>query len=153
MKSLIVMIILGILGPIQIILLLSTLGIVFVPVIFFLVTLQKTLTEISIENRKMPPNQVWLTLIPLFGVVWQFVMVNRISDSLKAEFSKREIKIDENDPGKNVGLAFCILNCCIVIPPIRLYAIAGAFICWIIYWIKIHNYKIKLQQSDSSKLQ
>lgn len=141
------MIILGLLGPFQKILLLSTLGIVFVPAVLFLVTLQKTLTEISIENRKMLPNQVWLTLIPLFGIVWQFELVYRISDSLKAEFSKREIKIDENNPGKNVGLAFCILFCCSVIPTIRLFAFTGAIICWVIYWVKIHNYKIRLQQS------
>ena len=33
----------------------------------------------------MRPGQVWLQLIPLFGQVWQFVVVTRIAGSIQKE--------------------------------------------------------------------
>ena len=69
------------------------------PLIFYLITLSKTLKEVEQTNRRIEPGQVWLTLIPLFGLVWQFIMVNRIADSLKAEFAARNIQVEEDRPG------------------------------------------------------
>ena len=48
------------------------------PFILYLVTLQNTLKEIKPENRKMQPGKVWLMFIPLFSLVWHFIMINRI---------------------------------------------------------------------------
>ena len=42
----------------------------------------------------LTPSQVWLMLIPLFGIAWQFILINRISESLKSEFS---FTLDPND--------------------------------------------------------
>lgn len=119
----------------------------FIPTIFYLITLQNTLKEISIENRKMKPSQVWLMLIPLFGIAWQFIMINRISESLKSEFSSRSISINEEKPGYNIGLTYCILFCCGWIPVLGLLAAIGGLVCWIVYWVKINDFKKKLQQS------
>ena len=58
------------------------LALFLIPAIFFLLTLQNTLKAISEENRKMPPANVWLMFIPLFNIVWQFIMVDRIAHSL-----------------------------------------------------------------------
>lgn len=121
----------------------------FIPLIFYLLTLQNTLSEVSQENRRMQPGQVWLTLIPVFGVIWQFIIVNNLADSLKAEFSKRNIINNENRPGISIGLTYCILICCSIIPFLgMLTGLAGA-ICWIIYWSKISGFKAKLQQTMS----
>ena len=59
-------------GPFQILLILLCIGILFLPQIFFLITLQNTIKEVSIENRTIKPSQVWLSFIPLFGIFWQF---------------------------------------------------------------------------------
>jgi len=115
-----------------------------IPLIFFMITLQNTLKAISYENRKMKPKQVWLLLIPFFGLVWQFIIVNRIADSLKAEFASRGIKLDEKRPGFGIGLASCILSSCSIIPYLGYVTSFGGIICWIIYWSKINDYKIKL---------
>lgn len=117
------------------------------PMIFYLLTLQNTLHEVRFENRKMQPGQVWLTLIPLFGIIWQFVVVNNIADSLKSEFQQRNLKIGEDKPGHSIGLTFCILACCSIIPFLGILTSIAAFICWIIYWVKISNYKTELQHS------
>ncbi|MCX6294778.1 MAG: hypothetical protein NTX97_01720 [Bacteroidetes bacterium] len=118
-----------------------------IPIIFYLLTLQKTLNEVSPENRQMPPGQVWLILIPLFGMVWAFIVVNRIADSLKAEFAKRNVPVDEDRPGYSIGLTYCILYCCSIIPILGGLAAIGGLVCWIIYWVKIAGYKTKLEQT------
>lgn len=121
-----------------------SIGIMLIPQIFYLKTLQKTLNEVSKENRKIKPNLVWLVLIPFFGFIWHFVVVNGIAISLQAEFRKRSIKITEDKPGYSIGLTYCILFCFIIVPFIGVIAGIAGFVCWIMYWIKINNYKIKL---------
>jgi hypothetical protein len=141
-----------IIGVIEMVILtLPLLLLLFISMIFYLITMQNTFNEISPENRKMEAGHVWLTLIPLFGLVWQFIIVNRMADSLKLEFAKRNIKEVEDRPGISIGLTFCILFCilfCSSIIPILgfLTGIAG-LICWIVYWVKINGYKVKLQQN------
>ena len=68
-----------IIDPFQIILILCFIGILLLPQIFFMMTLQNTVKEVSVENRTIQPSQVWLTFIPLFGIFWQFFMVYKIS--------------------------------------------------------------------------
>ncbi|MBN1822417.1 MAG: hypothetical protein JXR31_11360 [Prolixibacteraceae bacterium] len=144
MNHLLNFILLGFIGPQEIIIIFLFSGLSIIPFIFYLITLQKTLYAVSIENRKMPPEQVWLSLIPLFGLVWQFIIVNRIADSLKFEFASKGIRTDEERPGISLGLAYCILFCCSIIPFLGFLTSIGGFICWIIYWVKIGEYKNKL---------
>jgi len=115
--------------------------------IFYLLTLSKTLNEVDSANRKIEPGQVWLVLIPLFGLVWQFIMVNRIADSLKAEFAARGIQSTEERPGAQLGVTYCTLMVCGIIPIIGGLASLGGIVCWIIYWVKINGFKDKLIQS------
>lgn len=136
-------------GPSEIIIILFILGLTLLPQILYLITLQKTIKEISIENRKIEPNQVWLNIIPLFGLVWQFIVVNRIASSLNAEFKKREINILEEEPGRTLGIAYCTLFCCSIIPLLGFLAMIAGFICWIIYWIKINDYRKILVQNKN----
>ncbi len=139
----------GRLGLTEIILILIVLGIMIIPQIFYLITLQKTIKQVSVENQKIQPNQVWLTLIPLFGLIWQFIMVNRVALSLQAEFKKRNINIVEEKPGYFIGLTYCTLFCCSIIPVLGVLAGIGGLVCWVIYWVKINNYKTELETREN----
>lgn len=145
-------ILLGMIGPTELILLFLIPGLSIIPFIFYLVTLQSTLNEVSFENRKIQPAQVWLSLIPLFGLIWQFIIVNRLADSLREEFNSRNILLDESRPGSGIGLAYCILFCCSVIPFLGFLTAVAGLICWIIYWVKINDYKLKLRQNYSTRI-
>ncbi|MCW3085953.1 MAG: hypothetical protein JWP12_3319 [Bacteroidetes bacterium] len=140
----------GLGGSEMLIILFLVLIIAVVPLILFLVTLQNTFRLISMENRRMPGEQVWLTLIPVFGMIWQFIIVNRIADSLKYEFMKRNIRSDEDRPGVMIGITYCILNCCSIIPAIGLFTGIAGLVCWIIYWSKINGYKLQLQYNQQA---
>lgn len=148
MNHLLNMLLLGIIGPQKIMVILIVVAVIFgislIPMIFFLLTMQNTLNAISFENRKMEPGLVWLSLIPLFGLVWQFIIVDRMAGSLQAEFAKREMAIEEARPGNSIGLAYCILFCCSLIPFVGYITSIAGLICWIIYWIRINDYKNRL---------
>ena len=113
---------------------LVVIAVMLVPFIFYCLTLQKALNRCSPECRAMQPGMVWLMLIPLFNIVWQFFIVLNMAKSLAAEFQKRGIAEDPS-PGQTFGLVMCIGN--LICGPVGL-------ICWIIYWVKIAGYSSKI---------
>jgi hypothetical protein len=120
---------------------LIALSILIIPKIFYLVTLQSTFNSISVENRKMPAGNVWLLLIPVFSVIWHFIVVGNLADSIKAEALSKKLFLNEARPAYSVGLAMCILDCFAIIPVLNIITVLISLICWIIYWVKINGYK------------
>ena len=112
--------------------------------IFFLLTLSKALSLCHPRNRTMEPGMVWLNFIPCFGIIWIFITVNRISESLKNEFYDRRLP-DDGDFGKNLGITYLVLSWLGIIPYLGiLFSIAG-LICFILYWVKIAGYNTTLR--------
>src|ERR1019366_7508083 len=109
-------------------------AILLVPFIFYCLTLQKALNRCSPECRAMSPGLVWLLFVPLFHIVWQFIVVLNVAKSLAAEFQKRGMAEDPK-PGQTLGLVMCIGN--LICGPVGL-------ICWILYWVKIADYSSKI---------
>jgi len=118
-------------------------GIALIPLIFFCLTLQKCLNRCSSQCRTMTPGKVWLLLIPLFNLIWQFVVVSQIATSLSNEFNLRKI-IREPEPGKSLGMAFCILFVCGLIPIVSIFAGMAGMVCGILYWVKIAKYSAEI---------
>jgi hypothetical protein len=121
-------------------------GVFFVtllPTIFYLFTLHRALNKCSVESRTMTPGLVWLQLIPVFDLFWQFYVVVQVGKTLGNEFRKRGIPAEQN-PGQSIGLAMCIFELCGAVPVVGIPAAIVGFILWIFYWIKIHDYSVKL---------
>lgn len=137
---------------------LIVIAIILIPAIFFLITQQNTLRAIQPENRTMNPGEVWLQLIPLFGIVWQFFVVSRISDSIRNEYNSwandtifsseggNQINYTYSRPTYGIGLAMCICNCCTIVPCLGYLASLGALVCWIVYWVQLADHKGKVQR-------
>ncbi len=124
-------------------------GILFLVVfIFYVLSLQNTLKAISPENRLMPPGQVWLLFIPLFSMVWQFIVVTKISDSIKAEGGYKGLLFNEDRPTYGIGIAMGVLNVCSAIPFVGSFIGLAGVVCWIVYWVKIVNYKKQLESAS-----
>ena len=98
--------------------------------VMFLLTMSKCLKQVSPRNRQMEPGMVWLCLIPIFGFVWTIIMILRVADSLRDEFSDRGLRGD-GDYGKTLGIVYIVTA--FVCGPVGL-------ICWIMYWVKIAGY-------------
>lgn len=133
----------------QIIFLLGFLTIAILVSVFYLLTLQKLLEAISIQNRKLPPGQVWLMFIPVFNVVWHFVLVARIADSIRDECIHLNIPQQTARPTLVLGISSMILyllailfntvsSSSLLIGGIFTWA---ALITWIVYWVKVGSYR------------
>jgi len=135
-----------------------------IPAILFLVTQQNTLKAIQPENRSMSPGQVWLQMIPLFGLIWQYFVVIRISDSIRAEINSwakdtifgaegsQAVNFSSSRPTYGIGLAMCICwssYAFLILIGIRGLAglgSLGGLVCWIIYWVELAQAKNKVQR-------
>jgi hypothetical protein len=117
--------------------------IMLLPLIFYILTLQKAINKCAPENRAMQPAMTWLLLVPCFSLIWHFFVVINMAKTLGAEFQKRG-QAEEPAPGQKIGLITCILACCSVIPILGGLCGLGALVCWIIYWVKIAEFSGKL---------
>jgi NADH:ubiquinone oxidoreductase subunit 5 (subunit L)/multisubunit Na+/H+ antiporter MnhA subunit len=136
-------------GTMELVLILIVVAVFLTVYIFYLLTLQNVLKAISPENRRTSPANVWLMLIPLVHFIWCFFLVGFIADSLKAEFDKRGISAPAPRPGFGIGLAMAICNICALIPFIGALPGIGGFVLWIIYWVKMTEFKAKLTGTPS----
>ena len=90
--------------------------------ILFMLTQQRTLDAIQLENRTTSPGSVWMQLIPIFGFVWQFIVIIRIADSIRNEITARQddsilgvadaaaVSQLNKRPTMIIGLSYCILT-------------------------------------------
>jgi hypothetical protein len=126
--------------------------VVFVGIaLVFLLTQYNTLKAIQPQNRAMSPGEVWLQLIPLFNLVWQFIVVQRIAESISRELSSNVFSFEERQPLQlyqqgsrptyQIGMAMCVLNVFGFIPLLGSLARIAGLICWIIYWVQLSSYK------------
>lgn len=118
-----------------------------VVLILYLITLFNVLNAVSPANRKLEPGLVFLLLIPLFNLVWNFIVVIKLRDSLQAEYAARDLQGDGFAYG--VGLAMSILYCTAIIPILGALGVLAGFICWIIYWVKMAGYRKTLANSSA----
>ena len=59
-------------------------------------------------NQTMKPGLVWLTIVPLFVVYWNFIALPAVSNSLAA--TARDKGKDVGDAGRSIGMAVCYLS-------------------------------------------
>lgn len=130
------------------------LALFFIPAVLFLVTQQKTIKLIQPQNRSIGPGEVFLQLVPLFGMIWQFFVVTRLSNSIRRELGERTFSFEgspavyssrDNRPTYRIGMAYCILFCCYIIPFIGNILFLAGTVCWVIYWVRLYQYKKKLE--------
>lgn len=123
-------------GPLEILMYFMLIPLAIIPGIFYTLTLQRALSRCAPESRTMEPGMVWLLYIPLFTLIWNFVVVNRVSASLQNEFRRRGLA-GPVDTGRGVGLAMSVLACLSAIPILGILCALAAVVCWIVYWAKV----------------
>lgn len=108
--------------------------------IMYYLTIQNTLKEVSPANRTIEPTNVWLMFIPIFNIVYGFIMYPKIAESLKAEFESRNAP-QTGDYLKTLGIMMPILSIAGIIPVLGGLAGLANLVIWIIYWVKINEMK------------
>lgn len=119
---------------------LVTLGLIGVYCIY-LSKLQRLLEEVEDKNRLLPATNVWLMLIPLFNIVYGFIMYPKICDSLRNEFEYRDAP--QNGYYRNLGLAMPIVRVSGIL--LGLLSSVAWLVLWIIFWSKMTEFKRLLE--------
>ncbi|GAB4130913.1 MAG: hypothetical protein Fur0041_00620 [Bacteroidia bacterium] len=84
--------------------------------VVWLYQMSNTIQRISSANRTMLPGRVWLGLIPVFGLVWNFIIINAVADSLDAEIRQRNIIARNGSSSRGTGISAAVLMCTLVLP-------------------------------------
>ncbi len=112
-------------------------AIAIIPAIFYLLTLQNALYAVSPGNRRMPPGNVWLLFIPVFNIIYIFIVVEAIGSSFKLEYEKFGV-FPGDKPTYNLGLAMAIVQICSIFIP---FGGIVSFVLWIAHWVKVNENK------------
>lgn len=110
---------------------------------FICYLLSNCLKAIPAAHRKQEPNMVWLLMIPVFPIVWNFFVYPKISDSFKSYFDSVG-RTDVGDCGRQIGLVYCILVALCVIPYLNFLTGLGALVLLILYLVKANELKNKI---------
>lgn len=83
----------------------------------YLLNLQNLLKQVGGTRRTVAPSNVWLMFIPLFSVVYAFILYPKISESVRAEYDFRGLP-PKGDYAKGIGITMAVLGVVGLIPTI-----------------------------------
>lgn len=110
--------------------------------VMYLLSIRNLLEVIAPHNRTVASNDVWLMLIPIFNLVYQFILVGHVADSIEAEL--RDRNQDGEQPARptyDLGIWQCGLRIAGIIPVLGPVCSLASLIVWIIYWAKLSEWK------------
>jgi hypothetical protein len=117
----------------------------FAGYIVYLAFLAGVLRKCSPQSQTMKPGMVWLSLVPIFNIVWVFFVVSAIANSLGNEFRLRSVPVDDPKPGKSIGIAMAVSAVCSIVPGVILVHL----VLWIVYWVQIARFSRRLDVSPN----
>ena len=117
-----------------------TLAISFAILIVICALLHSALARVPREHRTMEPGLVWLLLIPLFSLIWNFFVFLRIPESYKNYFTAQG-RTDVGDCGRGVGLGYAICGALAIVPCVNYLAAPVAVVLLIIFLVKVFGLK------------
>jgi len=88
--------------------------------------------------RQMEPALVWLLLVPVFNLFWNFVVFPRLSASYKAYFDSVGGR-DLGNASHSVAMAYSISAACKVAPCIAPAAFLAQLVLLVLYLVDAHK--------------
>lgn len=120
--------------------------------ILFCLTLRNTVQAADLHNQMVEPNKVWLLLIPFFNIIYMFIVYPKISETIKNQLEENNAA-EAGDYGLMLGRIYpiaYIVQYVIPVPAISGILSLGGFVCFIIYWVQMSNYKTKMLNTKSN---
>ncbi len=117
-------------------------------------SMQRAMTACHPVSRSAEPETVWLNFIPLFGLVWQFVCVGRLSDSIAREYHRRGWHSDENRPALELGIVAGVVICVSFIirvfvpmhPGIGFFSTLAMILCMYLHTNRLNSFRERLEK-------
>ncbi len=110
--------------------------------ILYLLSLYTAMEKVPENKRTFPSWFVWMMIIPLVGFVFAWIMEPfGLPKSFEAAAENNQKMKDDSKTIFGLGLTHMILISVGIIPIIGWISIIVSFIIWIIYWVKVVNFK------------
>ncbi len=103
--------------------------------------------RIPAEYRTMRPGLVWLLLIPLFALIWNFFVFLRMPESFKAYFDAQG-RTDVGDCGRTIGRWYAICAVATLVPCVGYFTSIAGLILLIIFIVKVFDLAGKIPESE-----
>lgn len=117
---------------------------IFIINIFFCLSLYSALKCVPAEKRVFPAWLVWLMLIPIVGIIFAWMMEPfGLPKSFEAVLADNGEAIAKTKVLFGLGLAHVILMTVALFPFLKWIVGIAALIVWIIYWVKVVDFKNK----------
>jgi len=114
-----------------------------IAICFALYTLQK---RVPVEHQKIEPKMIWLLLIPLFNLFWNFIVFQRIPESYKSHFDAQG-DASVGDCGKSIGLWYAICAACSIVPCVNYITGPASLVLFIIFLVKLFGLRGKIPEA------
>ena len=102
--------------------------------------LVEVMTYIRPNNRLINVGDLLWIFVPVVGSIYGFIAYPRISDSISNEYRKLGLEPD-GDFGRSISIVLQVCTVLSAIPVVNFIAIPTAFVLWLIYFIKMSNYR------------
>lgn len=102
--------------------------------------------RIPLEHRKMEPGLVWLLLVPLVPLVWNFFVFLRLPESF-ASYFRSVGRTDVGDCGRGLGLWYAICAVAAIVPCVNYAAGPAALVLLIIFLVKVMGLKKQIPEA------
>lgn len=114
--------------------------------ILFCLTLRNTIQAAELHNQEVEPTKAWLMLIPIFNIIYPFILFPKISATIKNQLEENNAA-EAGDYALMLGRAYPILYLVQLVIPNEfiggLISLAG-LVCFIVFWVKMGSYKVKM---------
>jgi hypothetical protein len=108
--------------------------------ILIILLISGALKTVPQEYREMEPGMVWLLLIPVFNLIWNFFVFPRVSKSFEKYFEAQG-RTEFGDCGGKIGLWYAICVACCIVPCLNYIAGPASLVLLIIYLVKVLGLK------------
>lgn len=116
--------------------------------ILICILLYTSFNKVPEEHRTLAPGMIFLLLIPLFNLIWNFFVFMRIPESYKNAFDAQG-RSDVGDCGRAIGMWFAICAAGTFVPCVNYISGPAALVLLIIFLVKM--FKLKgLMESGSA---
>lgn len=113
--------------------------------IFFCLSVYRAMKCVPEQHRLFPAWLIWLSFIPGAGLVIAWMMEPfGVPTSFKNAVAGNEQAVADSKTLFGIGLAHVIVITLVFIPFVGIFlCLPGGLILWIIYWVKLVNFKNK----------
>lgn len=111
-------------------------ALIYVPTIFYVLSIQRSLAAVDEDKRPIAPGLAWLYLIPIFNVIWIYFLVVYISRGYEKMQEAGRLQRPVTG-GFGVGIAFAICASLSLVPFINVLTIIPMLVLWILHWVQI----------------